>query len=248
MKLYTELAEYYYEIEKPGRRFPDEIDFIDSLFQKYKIQSSLDLGCGSGEHVQAIQQRGYSISGMDRSEKMLAVAKKRHPQCEFFLGDLQRFQARQTVDAMICLFGTFNYLISDEEVQTALKTIRTNLKPTGILFLEIWNSIPIRKIKRKPIAPVSISRMGNSIVKRNRGFKISGANFGEENIVEVNFIFDLDSKIIKDKHVMRVFTKEEISIALEKNKFQVLEMYAGYRGEKFNSHSGRMLLICKKKA
>jgi SAM-dependent methyltransferase len=248
MKLYTDLAEYYYEIEKTGRRFPDEIEFIDSLFQKYKINSCLDLGCGTGEHVSAIQKRGYTVLGMDSSMEMLSVAKKRHPQCDFFQGNLQMFKTKSPVDGMICLFGTFNYLIDDAEVNSSLQAVRNNLKSSGLLFLEVWNSIPIRKIKRKPIAPVSVSRMGNSILKRNRGFKITGEHLGEENIVEVNFIFDLDSKIIKDKHIMRVFTKEEISIALERNKLQVLEMYGGYRMEKLNSHSGRMLIVCKKKA
>ena len=31
MKLYSELAEYYYEIEKPGRKFLQEIKFLDSI-------------------------------------------------------------------------------------------------------------------------------------------------------------------------------------------------------------------------
>jgi SAM-dependent methyltransferase len=246
MKLYTELAEYYHVIESSSRVFLDEINFLDRLFQKYKLQSILDLGCGTGEHVYAIQQRGYSIFGMDSSQNMLEVAKRRYTQCNFFLGELQKFELERHVDGMICLFGTFNYLISDSEVNQALSKIYHNLKSNGILFLEIWNSIPVYKIKKKPITPVSISRLGNSIVKRNRGFKVSKSETSES-LVEVNFIFDLDSKIIKDKHIMRVFTKEEIVLALEKNQFQVLEILGGYHKEQFTTNSIRMLLICKKK-
>jgi tRNA G46 methylase TrmB len=59
MKLYTELAEYYYEIEKVGRKFEEEIEFLGKLFLKYNIHTVLDVGCGSGEHVQALNQNGF---------------------------------------------------------------------------------------------------------------------------------------------------------------------------------------------
>ena len=51
MKLYTELAEYYYEIEKSGRKFQEEVLFLDEIYKKHKVQSVLDIGCGTGEHV-----------------------------------------------------------------------------------------------------------------------------------------------------------------------------------------------------
>jgi SAM-dependent methyltransferase len=250
MKLYSELAEYYYEIEKPGRSFQDEIEFVHEVLQKYKVHSLIDLGCGSGEHIASLKRAGYSVKGIDSSEQMLQVARKRFPECQFAQGTLQNFQNEQQVECITCLFGTFNYLIADEDIRKALKNIHSLLKTGGIAIFEVWNSSPIRKIQRKPIGPVSMSKIGNVVVKRNRGFKISSSNPGEkgENIVEVNFIFHLDEKVVKDKHIMRVFSLEELKGFLEESRFQILEIYGGFKMQKFFSHTGRMLLICKKKS
>jgi hypothetical protein len=40
MKLYRELAEYYYEIEKVGRKFDEEIDFL--VAEKMIAQDRID--------------------------------------------------------------------------------------------------------------------------------------------------------------------------------------------------------------
>lgn len=37
MKLYTELAEYYYEIEKSGRKFQEEVQFLDEIYKNTKF-------------------------------------------------------------------------------------------------------------------------------------------------------------------------------------------------------------------
>ena len=48
MKLYTELAEYYYEIEKSGRNFQEEVLLLDEIYKKHKVKLVLDIGCGKG--------------------------------------------------------------------------------------------------------------------------------------------------------------------------------------------------------
>lgn len=246
MKLYNDLAEYYYEIEKPGRQIQEEISFILNVFSKYQVKSSLDFGCGSGEHVNALKDH-IAITGIDISNAMVEVAKKRFPGCNFLQGDLRSFQNHTKVDSLICMFGTFNYMIDDEEIVASLKNLSENLKTNGIAVFEIWSIYPIQKIKRKPISPVSLSRVGDLMIKRNRGFKISTGVDGIENIVEVNFIFNLDKKVIKDKHKMRVFSENEFQIHLQSAGFDLLENFGNFKMENFSHTTGRMLLVCKKK-
>lgn len=248
MKLYTELAEYYYEIEKVGRKFEEEIEFLGKLFLKYNINTVLDLGCGSGEHVQALNQNGFKVRGIDISESMVEIAKKRYPKCEFEIADLQTYKKEDPMDAIICMFGTFNYIIKDQEISDALINIRESLRPKGLFILEIWNSSPVRKIKRKPIAPVSLSKVGGVMIKRNRGFRVASSPEGIENLVEVNFIFNLNQETVKDRHVMRVFSFSEIKTILLSIGFDILNNYSNFRMEKFQETAGRMLLICKRRS
>ncbi|HNC01036.1 MAG TPA: class I SAM-dependent methyltransferase, partial [Leptospiraceae bacterium] len=199
MKLYTELAEYYYEIEKPGRRFNEEVSFLDEIYRKHKVQTVLDIGCGTGEHVSALQGLGYKIIGTDSSKAMIEQAIKRFPQCKFEVGDLQTYKKEKFFDGIYCIFGTINYLLTNQEIESSLDNIRKSLKPLGLLVLEVWNAVPLRLIQRKPLTTVGHAKVGNMVIKRNRGFKLKkseGIDDLNETLVEVNFVYNLDKKEI----------------------------------------------------
>ncbi|MBK8396973.1 MAG: class I SAM-dependent methyltransferase [Leptospiraceae bacterium] len=250
MKLYTELAEYYYEIEKSGRKFQEEVQFLDEIYKKHKIQSVLDIGCGTGEHVVALQEIGYKILGIDSSKEMIEHAKVRFPHCKFEIGDLQTYKKEKAFDAIYSIFGTMNYLITNSDLESCFSNIRKNLRPSGIIVMEIWNAIPIQLIQRKPLTTVSHAKIGNLVIKRNRGFKVKrpdGVAQSEETLVEVNFVYNIDKREIKDKHIMRVFTLEEISTLLTAAKFETLQIYGNYKMEKYKNHGARMIIVAKKR-
>jgi SAM-dependent methyltransferase len=246
LKLYTELAEYYFEIEKPGRKVEEEINFIGEVFKRHKIYTAMDVGCGSGEHVKDLQAMGYKILGIDSSSQMIDIAKKRFPHCKFEVGFMEEYKLKQAVDSVVCLFGTFNYLTSNEAIKDFFQVTYKNLKPAGILILDVWNSEPIKKIKRKPLGLVANIRVGDMSIRRNRGFRLTRAD--DLTMVEVNYVYNLDQRNIKDKHIMRVFQNTEIERWIRENKFEVLNQFGGYSGEKFRRFGGRILYVLKKKS
>src|SRR4051812_29820560 len=48
----------------------------------------LDVGCGTGHHLAALQQRGFEVSGIDGSPDMLAQARALNPTIELKLADV----------------------------------------------------------------------------------------------------------------------------------------------------------------
>lgn len=247
MKLYSELAEYYYDIEKPGRNFSSEIAFIHEIFQKYHIKTILDVGCGTGEHVNALQSLGYQIEGMDSSEKMIQIAQKRFSKCSFRHDSIQNFNKTSPYDALVCIFGTFNYLLSEEELQSAVSTFSKMLKPSGIAIIEIWNSFPVLKIQKKPISTVVELKINNKYIQRNRGFRVKETLPVQNAIVEVNYIYYLDKKEISDRHIMRVFSLDVTRNLFEKQHFEILNVYGDYDKKKFHNYCSRILLVVKRK-
>jgi len=246
LKLYSELAEYYFEIEKPGRKFEDELNFLHEIFKRHKIQTVLDVGCGTGEHVRDLQSMGYKVTGIDSAQKMIEVAKKRFPHCRFELGFMEDYKMKQQVDAVVCLFGTFNYLTSNDAIREFFQNMYRNLKHAGILVLDLWNAEPIKKIKRKPLSLVANIRINSMSIRRNRGFRLTRAD--DHTMVEVNYIYNLEKKDIKDKHIMRVFYHHEMERFIKENKFEILNHFSGFKGEKFRRFGGRILYILKKKS
>ena len=245
MKLYSELAEYYFDIENHSRAFNQEVTFLHDILKKHRIRTVLDLGCGTGEHVNALQSLGYEISGVDISEQMILTAKKRFSHCKFEEASLQKFKVTNKVDGIICMFGTFNYLIDNENVTASIKRIYDNLKPAGIAIFDIWNAEPVLKIKRKPITPVcTISSQGKT-VKRNRGFRLTRTNIP---VVEVNYIYNVDKIEIKDKHSMRIFHLQELKEIFESLKFELIHIFGDFEQDRFRKNGSRILLVVKKRS
>ena len=71
----------------------------------------LDVGCGTGAWGASLAQLGANVSGVDMSEKMIAQAREKHPEIQFYHGDakdLSLFEDNQfdLLTASYVLHGT----------------------------------------------------------------------------------------------------------------------------------------------
>lgn len=246
MKLYQELAEYYFSIEKENRRINDDIKLIGSLIKNIKKPSLLDLGCGTGEHLAALSKLGISCTGIDASESMIRIAKLRFPNSINFIKDnIKSFSYNQKFDIIISLFGSLDYMVENSDINSALKNTGKALKPDGIGLFEVWNAIPVIKIKEKALDSVSKTNYKGKIIERQRGFKL--LNYRSRTVVEVNYTYNISGRtILKDKHIMRAFTKEEIFNYLSKNNFELVSCYSNSLKQPYEDTSNRMIIHFKK--
>ena len=246
MKLYRELAEYYFSIEKENRDIENDICMIGNLLQNINKPSLLDIGCGTGEHLNKLSELNINCTGIDSSKSMLKIANIRFPNSGLLIEkDMRKFDFKEKFDIAISLFGSFDYMIEDSEINAVLTNTWKALKPGGIGLFEIWNAVPIREIEEKPLTLVSEINYNGKIIKRERGFKLS--NNQKKTIVEVhyNYIFQ-DEKSLKDKHVMRAFTRTEIQYHLENNGFDVIKFYSNSSMDKFNDMSNKIIVQFRK--
>ena len=51
----------------------------------------LDLGCGGGQDVSKLRQRGYRVVGLDRTNGLLAAGRRRDPSLPLVLADFRQF-------------------------------------------------------------------------------------------------------------------------------------------------------------
>jgi SAM-dependent methyltransferase len=245
MILYHRLAEYYFTIEKVHRNIENDISLVRSYLHGIKSPSLLDLGCGTGEHLLQLSRYGIRCVGLDNSEEMLAVARKRSPgKIEFIKSNITDFDYYDDYDMVISLFGSLNYLLDDREIDTVMWNTWRALKPGGIGLFEIWNSYPIDKINSKDMDHVSTTSYGEMTIKRNRGF--TRMDFPDKTVVEVNYRYEISSggsrEFIEDKHVMRAFSKDEISHFMEENGLSIISIYSNNLKEPFKKYSNKMMI------
>ncbi len=247
MKLYRELAEYYFSIENNHRNISDDIEFVREAAGNGK--RILDLGCGTGEHLNMLAHTGLSCTGIDTSEEMLAIARKRFPHgIDFVRASMCSIDYYNEYDIVISLFGSFNYLIDNADVESVLWNMYRALVRGGIVVLEIWNASPIVQIRQKPLGHVSTTASGETVIERKRGFAIVSDT--DRVVVEVDYQYYITdtsgTRTVSDRHRMRAFTLEEICRFIADNGFTVSHVFSNTMKVPYNELSNKMIVVFRK--
>lgn len=94
----------------------------------------LDLGCAAGRDSIFFSKRGFRTVGVDLSEKLLAIARKRAPELTFLHQDIRTLQfPNESFDGIWACAILLH--LKPEEMQHVIDDCHTFLKPGGTLFL-----------------------------------------------------------------------------------------------------------------
>lgn len=101
--------------------------------------SLLDIGCGTGRHLQLMQPH-FRISGLDINPELLAIAHARLGDgARLYTSDMADFSLNdERFDVITCLFGSITFLVTPERLQRAVAAMARHLLPDGVLFIEPW--------------------------------------------------------------------------------------------------------------
>ncbi|CAA9317366.1 MAG: hypothetical protein AVDCRST_MAG68-2729 [uncultured Gemmatimonadetes bacterium] len=100
----------------------------------------LDVACGWGRHSLALAEAGFRVTGMDLSETLLRRARKRAERAalpaDFLRADMREIPFQGRFDAVLSLFSSLGYFLSDEEDLRVLRGAHDALRPGGFFVLE----------------------------------------------------------------------------------------------------------------
>lgn len=99
--------------------------------------SLLDVGCGTGRHLQHLRQ-WYEGEGLDLDGQLLEAARERCPDTPFHQGSMVDFELPRQFDVVTCLFSAIAYVQTAEAMHQAVAAMARHLNPGGILILEPW--------------------------------------------------------------------------------------------------------------
>ena len=119
---------------------PMEVNQIMALTQ-CSGGSLLDLCCGPGRHAVEFAQRGFRVTGVDRSSFLLGRAREHASQTgasiEWVQEDMRRFLRPATFDLACSLFTSFGYFKDEREDLEVLRNIYQCLKEAGVLVIDV---------------------------------------------------------------------------------------------------------------
>jgi SAM-dependent methyltransferase len=124
-------AHYEYEFWTEQLLAPLERDGLEG-------RRLLDIGCGTGKSFLPMLPRGWQVVGCDVSTAMLDLARQKVGNAvRLELADMRALPCFGEFDLVWALDDAVNYLLSVEELEMALRGMRSNLAPSGLLLFDV---------------------------------------------------------------------------------------------------------------
>lgn len=200
-----------------------EIGKINKYIKPTQESRILDIGSGTGHHVETFVLNGINAIGLDKSPAMIKKSKELYPNNEYILGDALDtllFPPNSFTDIM-CLYFTIYYI---KDKQTFLNNCFNWLMPGGTLIIHLVDKELFDPIlpSANPLLMVSPQQYADERITTS---KITFNNF----IYTSNFITNDDDNTtkfverFKNKDTDKTFRKNEHILYME-DQAQILTM------------------------
>lgn len=130
----------------------------------------LDVACGAGRHLAALEQAGARPFGFDLSRALLRRARQgtRRP---LVRADMRALPFRGgSMDLTVNLFTSFGYFAEDEEHTDALGQMLATVRPGGWFVIDFLNAEQVRTA----LVPEESVALGDQQVRVRRALTIDG--------------------------------------------------------------------------
>lgn len=130
-----------YDLLYRSKPYKDEVDFVlakTGLPLPLQNQNVLDIGCGSGRHLEFVETSGR-LTGVDQSDSMLAHAAMRVPRAELVCSTAGRFDGGRDYDLVYSIFHVINYMVEESDLFGFFECMARSLSSQGRGFVDFWN-------------------------------------------------------------------------------------------------------------
>jgi SAM-dependent methyltransferase len=97
------------------------------------VKTLLHLGCGGG-HNDYTFKRYFDVTGLDISPRMLSLAKKLNPQCDYVNGDMRDPKLSRQFDSVFA-GDSISHILSEKGLSRVFNGAFKSLKPGGVFLV-----------------------------------------------------------------------------------------------------------------
>ena len=215
----------YYNLLYQDKDYKAEAQYVHRLIRQYvpDAQTVLELGCGTGRYCSELAELGYDVHGVDLSEEMLNEARTRKSEgVSFSQGDMRTVRLGKKFDVVLSLFHVMSYKTTNQDVLSALNTIKEHLLPGGVALFDYWYGPAV--LTQKPEVRIKVVQSDDIEVTRVAIPEM----FTRDNIVDVHYKAFVKNKKtmniheLEECHRMRYFFETELRFLLPTISFEVL--------------------------
>lgn len=223
MKLaYTSLAKYY-DLIFSRKDYPQEVEFIRETVKNKcpNAKSILDVGCGTGEHLNLLKDEFETLWGVDLNQEIIDEAKKKSTKINYLVGGMKDFTIDTKFDVITCLYSVFNYNLTQEEATLALENFKKQLNPGGVLIFALYtphNTDKVVSLHMGNNEEIEVAKINQYVFDPSTGLETT------DFLVFTKTSSGVDFKVEKN-HKYRIYSAEEFSSLCQKIGFTKHEFF-----------------------
>lgn len=216
----------------------------------------LELGCGTGRLLLPLARAGYTVTGLDSSEAMLALARQKLVQenavvrgrVTLVSGDMTDLSAcGRDFSLVIIPYNTFMHLAPSQTDRT-LRQIKQCLTPAGQLFIDLINPYAVAQTPNDHL--LTLEHCFTNPANGHTVLQFARNHLDEaQQILHITWIYDTTPPGGGDIHRIIVpvayhyFFPHQLEMQLSAAGFHITEWFGNYRQQPLTEESDRLLLL-----
>lgn len=201
--------------------YAGECRYLERLFARFAarpVRSVLSLGCGTGGHDLLLAARGLRVTGVDRSEGMLAAYRAKASAGglvpNVVHGDLRVVRLGRRFDAVISMFAVIGYQVTDADLAAAFTTAAAHVARGGLFVFDVWYGPAVLADPPRDHTKTVTSASGERIVRHTRCALDALAQTVAVTFETERFAGRRRLERVTETHPMRFFFPRELGLAL----------------------------------
>lgn len=215
----------YYDLYYSEKNYAAESKLVMQLAGRYTntIQTLLDMGCGTGRHIQEFLNQDIDCDGFDFSERMLKKAQENllGKEVKLEVGNIINFENKKIYDVVVSLFAVMSYLISNDDLKAGFRTARKHLRKDGVFIFDTWFGPAV--LSTKPEKRIHEYCSGRSKIVREATPTLDPIK--QVTSIRYRITEQIDQKIINESievHILRIMFVQELKMMLEDSNFKLV--------------------------
>lgn len=198
-----------------------------------KINTNLDLCCGTGTLCNFFYKQNVQTKGVDISNDMINIAKEKNQNIEFVCENALCYHDFNTYDLITLTCDAINHFIGEDELNILFKNISELTKENNYLIFDIFDKEKIEFNKE-------------IISNRDNGIKVLYFITQKDNLINTNVKVRQNDELVYETNIIeKMYSLEYIRKLLEKHGFKIVQAKNTILNEvqRFND---KIYVICKK--
>ena len=177
----------------------------------------LDVACGTGKSFAPMLKRGYEVAACDLSPAMVAEAAKKHPGVDpLVVADMRDLPWVSQFHLVTCIDDAVNYLLEEQDLAAALRSMHRALRPGGILVFDTNSLLTYRTA----FAGTFEVRSGDRLIRWHGG---TSDEFAAGEIAHASVEVMCPTGVATSRHVQRHWPVEVLLRCCEEAGFDHVE-------------------------